>query len=345
MKDNAKVSAILVESMIDPTAPVPAPVSPPSAAPIAAPTAAPVKAPVAALTTAPVKAPVAAPVMVTAPVEAPVAAPITPEVPAPMPAPVSPPVPEDGAPPSPSTTPFGGCFSLTNTVEVQDKGLISMDSLQIGDLVRAGSNRFSRVYSFIHLDHDAEANFLQIHTAGWDTPLEMTPEHMVFVDGAAVCASQVKVGDMLGENKVSAIKPIKRRGVFAPVTESGDIVVSGALASSYAAVVTYAPVNQHYGAHAFFAARRLVCALNFDICEGETYVDGIPTWLSSVIHFVAIVEDNPAIQFCVSILALPFITATFVLEQWILSPFLSLGMFVLGLFVFKKVKASKVKAL
>jgi len=288
-------------------------------------------------TAAPVKAPVEAPV------EAPVAAPIIPEVPAPMPAPVSPPVSKDGALPRPSTN--RGCFSLTNTVEVQGKGLVSIDSLQIGDLVRAGSNRFSRVYSFIHLDHDAEANFLQIHTAGWDTPLEMTPEHMVFVDGTAVRASQVKVGDILGENKVSAIKPIKRRGVFAPVTESGDIVVSGALASSYAAVVTYAPVNQHYGAHAFFAARRLVCALNFDICEGETYVDGFPTWLSSVIHFVAIVEDNPAIQFCVSILALPFITATFVLEQWILSPFLSLGMFVLGLFVFKKVKASKVKAL
>ena len=60
---------------------------------------------------------------------------------------------------------FPPCFSAFDTVEAQGKGMISMDSLEIGDYVRAGKD-FSRVFSFAHLDLDAEGNFLQIHTKG-----------------------------------------------------------------------------------------------------------------------------------------------------------------------------------
>ena len=66
---------------------------------------------------------------------------------------------------------FPPCFSAFDTVEAQGKGMISMDSLEIGDYVRAGKD-FSRVFSFAHLDLDAEGNFLQIHTEGSVAPLE-----------------------------------------------------------------------------------------------------------------------------------------------------------------------------
>ena len=214
------------------------------------------------------------------------------------------------------------CFSHVNTVEVQGQGHVSMDSLKIGDFVRAGKNKFSRVYSFLHLDRDVEAEYLQIHAEGLKAPLEVSPEHMVFVKSTPVRASQVKVGDMLGENKVSEIKTVKRRGVYAPVTESGDIVVSGVLASSYAAVHSYTPINQHTEAHAFFAVRRLVCAFNFGICENETYTeDGFPVWLSPMVHFALSTKQNPFAQFFASVVGLPFIAAAYILEQMIYSPF------------------------
>jgi len=220
-----------------------------------------------------------------------------------------------------------------------------MDSLQIGDYVRAANNRFSRLFSFIHIDGDVEADFLQIHADGLKKPLEVTPDHMIFVENNPVRASQVKVGDILGENKVMQIKSVKRRGVFAPVTESGDIVVSGALASSYAAVLAHAPVDQHFGAHVFFAARRLVCAFNFEICENETHTDGIPDWLLSSVNFVKMTASSPLAQYCAVLVALPFITAAYTLEQIILAPLLSKAIALISLFfVYKTVKRSKAKS-
>jgi hypothetical protein len=41
---------------------------------------------------------------------------------------------------------------------------------------------------------------------------------MLFVSDKAVRASQVEVGDMLGENPVIEIRTIQRRGVYAPTT-------------------------------------------------------------------------------------------------------------------------------
>lgn len=232
------------------------------------------------------------------------------------------------------------CFSKANIVEVQGKGLISMDSLQIGDFVRAGNNQYSRVYSFIHLNREVEADFLQIHAEGLNKPLEVTPEHMVFVENAAVPASQVKVGDMLGESKVSEIKTVNRNGVFAPVTESGSIVVSGALASSYAAVRPYSPIDQHTEAHALFSFRRMVCAFDFGICKSETSTeDGLPEWLSPLATFGLSTKQNAPAQLAASLVGLPIVAVAYIVEQIILSPLL-IGAFALAFIAKKKVNAS-----
>jgi hypothetical protein len=283
------------------------------------------EAPTKAPTKAPTDAPTKAPTKTDAPTDSPTGAPIS------------------GGGDSNGDGLNCNCFSNANTVEVQGTGHVMMDSLKIGDYVRAGMDKFSRVYSFLHLDRDVEAEYLQFHAKGLKTPLELSPEHMVFVKGTPVRASQVKVGDMLGNNMVAEVKSVKRRGVYAPVTESGDIVVSGILASSYAAVRSYTPINQHTEAHAFFAVRRLVCAFNFGICENETYTkDGFPDWLSSTVYFALSMKQNPYAQFFASVVGLPFIAATYILEQFIQYPFL-IGMVAVGLFAFKKTKTPKVK--
>jgi len=126
-------------------------------------------------------------------------------------------------------------------------------------------------------------------------------------------------------------------------TESGSIVVSGVLASTYAAVRSYSLLNQHLEAHALFAVRRLVCAFDFSMCERETYTDGFPNWLSSVVYFAKSTAQSAPAQLLASIVALPFIAVAYVLEQMILYP-LFLGIFMLGLFAFKKkTMMSKVK--
>jgi len=167
---------------------------------------------------------------------------------------------------------------------------------------------------------------------------------MVFIKGALfpVRASQIKVGDMLGEAKVAEIKSVKRRGSYAPVTESGDIVVSGILASSYAAVHHYTPINQHAEAHAFFALRRLMCAFNFGICENETYTNGFPQWLSPMVHFAEDTEKNAPAQLFATVVGLPLIAAAYILEQTFRHPAL-VSAFIVGILSLKKSKKSKTK--
>ena len=223
-----------------------------------------------------------------------------------------------------------------------------MESLQIGDFVRAGKHQFSQVYSFLHLNRDTKADFIQIRADGLKTPLEVSPEHMVFVENIPIPASQVKVGDMLGTHKISDVKTVRRHGVYAPVTESGDIVVSGILASSYAAVLSYSPINQHVGAHAFFAIRRLVCAFNFETCKNENYTeDGIPVWLSPVAHFALSLERSPSLQILATVFfGLPFISLAYALEKMTHYWPVLVGLSISGIyFAYRKIKTPKVKAL
>jgi hypothetical protein len=92
------------------------------------------------------------------------------------------------------------------TVEVQGKRITSKDQLEIGDYVKSRANKFSRVYSFSHIDKNLEASFLHIHMERLQLPLEVTPEHIGYVSGHPVRASNVRVGDFLdGHHMVTRI--------------------------------------------------------------------------------------------------------------------------------------------
>merc|ERR1712032_168807 len=227
------------------------------------------------------------------------------------------------------------CFSRFNDVEVQGQGMTSMDAVKVGDYVRTGNADFSLVFSLAHLDHDIEADYLQIYTDGLQKPLEITGMHMLFSSGNAVRADEVSVGDMLGTNKVTGIRSIKRKGVYAPVTESGEIVVSGIRASSYYAFLDRVPFNQHVMSHFFFAPQRMICSFDFKICENEGHTNGYTNWAYWAIQMMEKANEFVApVQCFLAVLALPFLSAAYGVEQMLIAPFTTLA--ILGFMVYKK---------
>jgi len=227
-------------------------------------------------------------------------------------------------PPTTTTLPPTLCFSGRNTVELMGRGLVRMDTLSIGDYVRVQGGKFSKVYSFGHYNTNKPAEYLQLFFSsddairkkkGSSTPLEMSEDHMVFVvtlrdDGdkksttTVVPASELKVGDtlLLGVTDADTtttttatvykiVRNVKRNGAYAPFTVSGDIVVSGVLASNYVSMMmddTVPMMMQHDLAHAFTFPHRFLCSLDFTtICENEAYTNnGLSNWIHHPYYLV-----------------------------------------------------------
>lgn len=194
--------------------------------------------------------------------------------------------------------PTGGvCFSGENTVELEGGMSIHMKDLRIGDVVEAGEGRFSRVYSFGHFNADLQSTFLQLYTSNSPTnPIEISPDHMIFVGKEAVPAGSVKVGDLLrlgnGEpTEIVQIKSVIRAGAYAPFTHSGAIVVNGIVASNYVSFESHSGdmivgglkvASYQWVAHLAQSPHRIYCTLAASNCEKETYNDcGISLWVAT----------------------------------------------------------------
>jgi hypothetical protein len=191
--------------------------------------------------------------------------------------------------------PLGICFSSASSVWVQDKGRIPIQDLQIGDRVSIGYGKYDTVYSFGHRDNESIATFVQIHAKGLDKPLELSHNHLVFVQGSAVPSSSISVGDMIdlgdgGVADVYRIASVQRRGLYSPFTLSGTIVVDGVVASTYVSLqgTQYfeidefkTPLSHHWMAHAFMSFPRIVCNVRPRWCENEQYDEsGISMWVA-----------------------------------------------------------------
>jgi Hint module len=184
------------------------------------------------------------------------------------------------------------CFPGQSEVFVEDKGLVAMKDLMLGDRVMVAANTYEPIYSFGHYDTDITATYLQLRTAS--AKLEISHDHMVFIANAgAFPASAVKVGDklVLASGTVEAVEGIKstiRKGAFAPLTPSGTIVVNGVKASTFTSFQDDSPVLKVGGVstrlsyqwliHTFELPHRTWCFYLGD-CSTENYVDGLSTWL------------------------------------------------------------------
>lgn len=231
----------------------------------------------------------------------PTPSPLTPTSPKPpIPTPVSPtspklPTPTPPAPTSPTPTP-ATCFSGHNTVEVKGVGTVLMNQLKIGDYVKTAYNQYTQVYGFGHYHTENDEEYLQIHfrdggaTTGSSgststrksSVLEISSRHLVFVMNKngkidPIRASDVVIGDSLisdddkdGVAVVKAIHLIRRNGIYAPLTQSGDLLVSGIHVSNHIDILDTTNHmmiwNPHVVGHALFLPQRLFCRCYIDAC-------------------------------------------------------------------------------
>lgn len=151
----------------------------------------------------------------------------------------------------------GGCFSASGLVTVAEGVQKPMSHLHPGDSVLAlsesGGIIFSRVLLFLHLDTEHRSTFLILSTENGHR-LTITPNHLIFMapnlkldynEYYASFASQVTRGAYVlicGQDghvhpsKIVSVSQEERIGVYAPLTEHGNLFVDGVLASSYASI-------------------------------------------------------------------------------------------------------------
>jgi len=210
------------------------------------------------------------------------------------------------------------CFSKSTTVNVEDRGLVEMQYLQVGDHIWTGKS-FEPVYAFGHRHEDESGKFLTIHTADTNQqPLEITAGHMVFKEESgslqAIPAKKLKVGDTVQTTtaegaersmNVTKISSVRRKGLYMPLTPSGKIMVNGILASTYVSIENTAPVTMHDTkyfpfisvdkiSHWWMSPYRLVClGVSSNLCKNPTRDGkGILQWFTFGKSFAEFVNQQ-----------------------------------------------------
>lgn len=188
----------------------------------------------------------------------------------------------------PSPAPLSFCFSGETTVVTEQRGNILMRDLELNDKVAISSTSFASVYSFGHRHDSFDAQYLQI--LPWK--LEISANHMIFLEGgSAVPASMLRIGDRLQNgDAVSGIKQVTRRGMYAPFTTTGTLLVNNVSVSSYVAFQEsdrltigsniQTPLTFQRLAHTFQLPHRWWCQYA-STCRKETYTEaGVSTWVN-----------------------------------------------------------------
>ena len=203
------------------------------------------------------------------------------------------------------------CFSGDSLVETHDGRVIKMESLKIGDVVKVGEKEFSEVYSFGHIEKHIWAEFLQISTDQFSS-IKISTDHLIFISKkGAIPASALSIGDELvminpGErnDKVTSIKAIKSKGLYAPFTKSGKILVNGILSSNFVTLTGESSFSlggvvcdMHWLSYLFLAPRRIAYFhLGF---KEEIYTqEGHSKWISGLLswaRWILIEKANNAV--------------------------------------------------
>ncbi|KAL9985832.1 hypothetical protein ACROYT_G008280 [Oculina patagonica] len=164
-----------------------------------------------------------------------------------------------------------------------------MDSLKIGEEVQViafNEIRFEPVITFIHHQLEVMQEFLEITTMK-NNILKITEDHLMFVEktgqAAAIPARDVKVGDTvyvkgkhgIEKDAVQSISSVYEKGVYAPVTLSGTILVNNVHTSCYFDVLS------HEWSHRAMGVARAVHYVSpwmLRWISGVGQKDGFPGW-------------------------------------------------------------------
>lgn len=146
-----------------------------------------------------------------------------------------------------------GCFTANSTVQTSNGERRKLSELRLGEKVlsmdSAGNAVYSEVIMFMDRDANQSREFVRLDTDG-GASLTATPGHLLLVwkyeeqTQRFMYAEKVEEGDFLLVNVNGTIAPRKvlrvsaelHRGVYAPLTREGTIVVNGVTASCYAMV-------------------------------------------------------------------------------------------------------------
>ena len=186
----------------------------------------------------------------------------------------------------------GGCYPASATfVDVSGRRR-QMESLLLGEEVQAITNEgitSEPVITFIHRQPDLFEKFMQITTLRYKKILKITEDHLIFVEkngkGAVIPARDVKIGDMvyvkagsqemLEKDAVQCVSIVFEKGVYAPVTLSGTILVNDVYTSCYFDVLS------HVWFHRAMGVARAVYHLSPRMVEWISSIgeeDGFPGW-------------------------------------------------------------------
>ena len=169
-----------------------------------------------------------------------------------------------------------GCFPPNALAHTQG-GLVQVKDIQLGTKVLAvdtnGTLVYSPVVAMIDASEDEVADYVVICTSS-HRQIVLTTTHLIYKaenknelmskdislqESSLVFASTVKEGDLIFEatpdgslqpRRVLSITNKKIRGVYAPLTKEGTIIIDNFAASCYAFI------NDHYYAHLGFAPLR-----------------------------------------------------------------------------------------
>ena len=234
------------------------------------------------------------------------------------------------------------CFSGESTVNVEHNTFpVSMKDLQLGDRVLTGHGSYHPIYAFGYRHESKTTTFLRISTTSNDAPLEISGEHMVYVEGKAspVRAASLRVGDSLIQVEPTGVKSsvvidqmtyVTRHGVYAPITQWGTLVVNGILSSSYVAVqkgTDYVQLGTNYdqpifipwlhqahAIHVWLSPLRLVCWLVSPIFCGPSFhskENGMHLYIEMLMHLVTPSETESIVRQMLVILLLYALTVPF----------------------------------
>lgn len=245
---------------------------------------------------------------------------------APSPTPTEPPIPPPSPiqpPGSPVPAPPAFCLSGRNRVRVWGcEEPVSVADVRVGDWVwTTGGSGFSRIYSLAHYHPQRVTTFVQLYTTG-NHVVEVTAQHLVYVvqQGDFWPAGRVRVGDELllwkrddsdyyhnstlqnAATTVTRIDTVQRRGLYAPLTESGTLLVllgdagGGVLVSTYVDFWEGRLPHPHTWVRALIAPIQYICTIWPGWCAAETHdvVHGYSNLLGWGIRFLAGENGVPA---------------------------------------------------
>ena len=164
-----------------------------------------------------------------------------------------------------------------------------MHSLKIGEKVQVaakGNICLEPVITFIHREQEKLQEFLSITTTK-NNNLKITEDHLLFVEknglSQAIPARDVQIGDtvyvkqngLMKTATVQGISTVHEKGVYAPVTRSGTILINDVDTSCYFDVLS------HKLSQRAMAVPRAVCHVSPGILRwnsGFEEKDGFPGW-------------------------------------------------------------------